>query len=75
MKDSLVLQSQWPARIKVLQTRVNKRVDLAQGEYKREFKMKDWATPTFKPGQLIDIDKPLLVASSAGNAESLAKSS
>lgn len=64
-------RTQLAARIKVLQTCANKRLDSAQKQYMCSHDTKARSSLTFKPGQVVFIDKPLLEASFAGSADRL----
>lgn len=72
--DPLALQTWLPACIEALRTPVDKQLDSAQEQYKRDYDTKIYSTQTFNPGQVVHIEKPLLAASSSsssGNAKRL----
>lgn len=66
------LRTELLSRIEALQSRVNKRHDSAPERYKRDYNTKVCSTPSFKPGQIVYIDRPPLAAFSNGSAERLA---
>lgn len=60
------------ARIQVLKTRVNDRFYFVQHRYKRNYNTKVCSIFKFRPSQMIYLDKALIAATLAGNAERLA---
>lgn len=59
----------------VLRTGVTKHRDLVQKQHNRHYDNKARSTRSFKPGQMIFDNKPLLATLSARNVESLPKTS